>query len=309
MTDSYLAPEPSEPNVNINVTQAAPVAAPAPPRPAMATRDEVASFLGAATPNAPGGGVPGTYQQDPQGGGFVSGALKGASREVLGLLSLLPGSGDLFTRQGYLGQMAYAPARRGSEALGIGVGTIAPWLFGGEFLAGSRAIGALSELSPSIARAVTGAERLKPVTTEAGTVGGGIVRAKPSIARGAAVGAVAGAAQEPAGDTGYLARVAPAAGGALSAGALTALGLGAGQQRTVQVITTGLAGLLSYEGGGVGLAALAMYLVHKAGLGVRAAEHLGPHIAREARRLAGQSSAGVVGAEAGQVVNEVGQRT
>jgi hypothetical protein len=309
MSDTYSTTSEPAPGLTVNVAAPQPAQASVP----AATESQVDAFLGAPAPaSLQGGAPPETYQQDPKGGGFVSGAVKGASQQVLGALSLLPGIGDWFTRESYLGQRAYAPSRRGSESVGELVGTVAPWVLGGELLAGARGVSALSRLSPSLSRVLTGAERIAPAAGETGTAAGGIARLKPTVARGAAVGAVAGAAQEPAGDTGYLARIAPAAGGALGGAALTKLGLTGAQQKGVQGIVGSLAALMGYEAAGatgLGMTAFAMYALHRMGLGVRAADHLAPLIAAEARRAAGISGAGPVGAVIGQTINEVGKRT
>jgi hypothetical protein len=179
-------------------------------------------------------------------------------------------------------------------------------------LAGSKAVGALTRLSPSLSRVLTGAERIAPTATAEGTVAGGIARAKPTVARGAAVGAVAGAAQEPEGNTGYSGRIAPALGGALGGAALTKLGLTGSQQKGVEGIVGSLAALIGYEAGGatgLGMTAFAMYALHRMGLGVRAAEHLAPLISAEAARVARQSTVAPTGAVIGQTVNEIGRRT
>lgn len=332
MSNDYAAPD-----ININVTAPAPApAAATPAAPAAvptASDADVAAFLGAPTPATPAGGAPAV--QDPQGGSFLTGFAKGASREVLGALSLLPGVGNLFTRESTLGKMAYAPGRRGSEDIGIGAGMIAPWLVGGEVLGTTRAIGAISDLSPTLARIATGAFRSRgariaeevtptgeigaagiPVgqVTAGGSVGGGMIRAKPTLARMAAGGAVGGALQEPEGNTGYSGRIAPALTGALSAAALGGIGLGGEHIKAVGNITRGLAAIIGFEAGGLtgglGLALMAHLLLHRAGLGVRQVDHLAPLVAEQAQRLAGlsQRHAATVGAVAGGVANEVGSR-
>jgi hypothetical protein len=228
---------------------------------------------------------------------------------VLGALSLMPGIGDWFTRESYLGQRAYAKNRGGAgEYIGEAIGTVAPWLAGGAALGSVRGIGALSRLSPSLSRVLTGAARIEPTVTAEGTVAGGIARVKPTLARGAAVGAVAGAAQEPAGNTGYSGRVAPALAGALGGAALTAP-----QKLGVNNIIKGLSGLMGYEaygmmGGGLALAA-ATYALHNMKLGVRAAEHLAPLIVQEAQRLAGPTAVAPAGAAIGKTTNTIGERT
>ena len=333
MSDTYNAAEP-QPGVTVNVAAPQPAAATIP----TATEDQVDRFLGTATPTAhPGAGSSDHYVQDPQGGGFISGVIKGGSQQVLGALSLLPGIGNWFTRESYLGQLAYAPSRRGSESVGEFFGTVAPWIAGGEALASARGIGALTSLSPSLARVLAGAERIAPkgrvfsVTPEgeatATSVGGGIARLKPTIARGAAVGAVAGAAQEPEGDTSYTGRIPAAVGGALGGAALTKLGLGKAQQDGVNKLVTGLATLMGAEAGanvgsalgigplagggigGLGALLISMYGLHNMGLSVRQVDTIAPLIADYAKKLAHTSATAPVGAAIGKTINEIGERT
>lgn len=320
MSDSYSTqtePSAAAPQgITVNVAAPQPAAATIP----SASEADIDRFLGSPTPATPAGGRPDTYQQDPHGGGFISGFEKGVGQQVLGALSLLPGVGNYFTRESWLGQRAYAPSRGGTESLGIGAGTVLPWLAGGAALGSARGVAALTRLSPSLSRVLAGAERLAPSTpiatelgegaiaTEAPTVGGGIARLRPTVARGTAVGAAAGAVQEPAGNTGYSGRVAPAVAGALGGAALTKLGLTGSQQAGIKNLVTGLSGLVGADIGGLGMAIISMFGMHNLGVSAVAAHHLAPLITAEAQRLASQTAVAPAGAAIGKTVNEIGER-
>lgn len=296
------------PNVTVNV------GAPASTGPTEVTQPMIDSFLGRRTAATPSGGLAGAAPAPSTGGeGFFTGFKRGAETQIYGVLSLLPGIGHYFTRESRLGQEAYAPVHGAGATIGHALGTATPWLVGGEALGGARAVSALSRLSPSLSRVLTGAARARPVTTEAGTAGGGIVRFKPTVARGAAIGLVAGAAQEPEGDPSLQARVAPAVAGALTAGALTKIGLTTAQISGVQRLIGTLGAISGYElggGAGLGMTVAAMYGLHHLKLGVREAGHLAPLIAAEARRMAragATSTAAAAGATAGKIANDIGQ--
>jgi hypothetical protein len=156
-----------------------------------------------------------------------------------------------------------------------------------------------------------------------GSVGGGIARLKPTLTRAAVVGGIAGAAQEPEGNTGYSGRIAPAVSGVLGGAILGKLGtrLKQGQHEDVSRIVSGLAGLMGAEAGaslggfaaggigGLGAYIISMYALHNAGFGVNAVKDLAPLIAERAAQLAQTSVVGPVGVGVGKTVNEIGERT
>jgi hypothetical protein len=114
--------------------------------------------------------------------------------------------------------------------------------------------------------------------------------------------------QEPAGNTGYSGRVAPAVAGALGGAALTKLGLTGSQQAGIKNLVTGLSGLVGADIGGLGMAIISMFGMHNLGVSAVAAHHLAPLITAEAQRLASQTAVAPAGAAIGKTVNEIGER-
>lgn len=335
MSDTYNAPEPTtqtDGNVTVNVTTPTPAA---PPR--MATEAMVDAFLGRPAPGAAPATTrrAATYHEPAERHNLIWGLGKGMERPLLGALSLLPGIGQYFTRESWLGQRAYAPSEGIGENVGVAVGEVVPWLAGGEALTGTqlsaRALGRIWDFSPTLARAIGSA--YGGGTTRVGGLMASRFRSPSAIAKRAAVaGGVAGATQQPettdpnqswverVGE-----RVAPAAAGAAAGAALglagpalqrgaTALApamrnLTSTQQRAVNWAMTGLAGAVAHDiTGQLPLTIAAMYALHRAGLGVRAAHQLAPLVAAQATMIARASTRGAAaaGAAAGEVVNDLG---
>lgn len=338
MSDTYNAPEPesrTEGNVTVNVTAPASPAAPAP----IATQEMVNAFLSQPAPGAPAATTRSgatTYHEPAERHNIIWGLGKGMERPILGALSLLPGIGQYFTRESWLGQRAYAPSEGIGENIGVAIGEFAPWVAGGEALAGTqigaRALGSIYDFSPTLARAIGSAYGGGTIRGAGGRMASRF-RSAPAVAKRAAVaGGVAGATQQPEGrpDASWLERVgervAPAAAGAVTGGALgiagpalqrsaaalgpAIAGLSTSHQGVVNNAVTALGTIATYgASGNLPLTILAMYALHQGGLGVRAAHQLAPLVAQQAIRLGANSARGAAaaGAVAGAVVNDIGR--
>jgi hypothetical protein len=294
------------------------------------TRDQVLQFLNRTPTGHPdskavsNSGITAANQgQPPEETGFWEGLTKGLSREALGTLSLIPGTGDLFTRKGSLGKSAYAPVTGLKGTIGLGIGTVAPWVLGGELLAGARGIRALTSLSPKLSQLLTGAtavgsEAVAPGAAILRTVGPAASvatkgRRVGTVGRAAITGGIAGAAQEPEGDTTYGGRALPALTGALSAGSLRGLGLTSKQMFQTNNLVVGLSLIPGFAmagpAGAVMAGIIARMAMHRMDFGVNAANHIAPQIAEMAQKLAANAArpsvAGATGAVTGALSNEL----
>jgi hypothetical protein len=331
----------ASPQINVNVQQPE---APAAPPPGVASEDEVNSFLagGSASPSltapVPAGSQP-TYRQDPRHSDFSRGVAKSLGRGALGLLSWIPGTGDLFTEKGWLGQRAYAPGQSAGEDIGIGLGSLVPGAAAGRILQGvSLTPAMMARVNQAVGTRASRAigeifsnQRAYPGSWANPRVAGAIPTARAALprvqaAKGVMAGAIGGAAEATPGDSSYTAKAENAAlGGAV--GALTGFGIPAatasarnylqqfaGLNPTQQNQASAVASILAGIGGVSALGfhnplimAAAAYMLHRSGWTASAAHAAAPAVTALAARLytVNPMISGAAGGGAAKVASDV----
>ena len=308
MSDVYSFPPETEPQhpviVNVNQPEAASSQPNIPAASLQQVRDFIASGKSSLTPA-------GTSAPHSVGRQTLEGLGQGLAQDVLGVASLVPGTGTMFTREGKLGQWAYQPAT-GPQKIAQEVGSFAPLLFpAGDLAAGVGAIGRAAtlspaalgriwDLSPTLARTVGRFFSRAPVRTAGGQMLPRALSPGPAAVRGAVAGGLVGAAQEPEGDPSYTGRV----GGAFTGAATGALlgGAGGAVARALRGIPSGalpqlsanqniaLSNLIAALGGGIAggtigypwAGVVAGMALHNMGFGVRQVHAITPGIIRAA---------------------------